>query len=117
MSGTGTVSGSCNTNVGSAGTLTAGNGLHYQSGTGNRAMGCTTCTGIFVSDLLQYQLYTTAAHTTIWNATNSVSAFNRCNRCSWSATVYGGIFAAVAGGVNDSAVGTYSDTVLITLNY
>lgn len=120
LSGTGSVNGNCTgPKTANPGRVTFGNGLHYQSSSGNRAMGCSTCTGIFASDLLQYQLYTDAGHTTIWIGATSVQVFAKGDTppFSWSATIYGVIFAAVAGGINDSAVGTYSDTVTATLNY
>ena len=83
-----------------------------------------TCkeSGAFTNDLLQYQLYTTAGLSTVWIGTTAVTASNPCP-CGSTATawgpvsVYGQVFAAVAGGINDSAVGSYSDSVTATINY
>ena len=119
-----TVGGSCKKGPGAPSlSLSAGNGLHVQ-GNGNRAMACTACTGAYASDVLQYQLYTTASLTTVWNATNTIAATNPCasfactgGGTAWSATFFAEIFTAVAGGINDSSIGTYSDTVVITVNY
>ncbi len=120
---TGTVSGRCRYGSGSlpALSVTIGNGLNYQSN-GNRAMSCTTCTGIYTSDLLQYQIYTDGTLTTPWIGSTAMTATNPCP-CggTWTAwgplTLYGLIATPVPGGVNDSSVGTYSDTVVLTLNY
>jgi len=118
---TGSVSGTCKHGSGilPAISITLGNGNNHQA-SGNRAMKCTTCTGIFASDLLQYQFYTTAAHTTIWIGATAVTATNPCPctavGTAWGPTsIYGLIFASVAGGINDSAVGTYSDSVTATI--
>jgi spore coat protein U-like protein len=123
---TGSVSGTCTHGAGSdpAISITLGNGNNVQ-GSGNRAMKCTTCVGVFASDILQYQFFTTAAHTTIWKGATAVTATNPCaSGCGGGAgvpwgpvSIFGSIFAAVAGGINDSAVGTYTDSVTATINY
>jgi spore coat protein U-like protein len=104
-------------------TFALDNGLHVQ-GSGNRAMTCTTCTGAFASDLLQYQIYTDATLGTIWSGATVVTIVNPCSGgcgntpTAWGAlNMYAAIFAAVPGGVNDSAIGSYSDTVTVTVNY
>ena len=120
---TGSIRGTCKRGTGTlpAITITLGNGSHLQSN-GDRAMKCTTCTGAFASDLVEYQLYTTASLATIWIGTTAVTTANPCP-CTGAGTtwgpvpIYGEIFAAVAGGINDSAVGTYSDTITATINY
>lgn len=123
LSITGSISGTCTKGSGTLPgiSITLGNGNNLQS-SGNRAMKCTTCTGAFASDLLQYQLYTTAALTTKWIGATAVTASNPCpcgsTPTAWGPiSIHGQIFAAVAGGVNDSAVGTYSDSITATINY
>lgn len=126
---TATISGTCMKAAGS-GTQTIGvtidGGGHLQSG-GNRAMACTggACfaTPTYSGDLLQYQLYSDAARTSVWTA-DTITVKTSCSGCNGNSpvaftpvTVYGQIPAAVAGGVNDSAVGTYSDSITVTLNY
>jgi spore coat protein U-like protein len=120
---TGSISGTCKKGSGTlpAISITLGNGGSLQSN-GNRAMKCTTCTGNFAGDLLQYQLYTTASLSTIWIGTTAVSATNPCpcgnTDTAWGpVSIYGQIFAAVAGGVNDSAVGSYGDSITATISY
>jgi spore coat protein U-like protein len=123
VSGTGTVSGSCSHASGTVTiTITADNGKHATGS--NRGMTCAACTA-YPNDVLQYQLYTDAAHTTPWTGATGITA--TCTGCSgntattWTGgTFYGQIPAAVAGGINDVAVSganTYSDTVTITINY
>lgn len=126
---TATISGTCMKAMGSGSQtigITIDGGGHLQ-GNGNRAMACTSgaCSGspTFSGDLLQYQLYSNAARTSIWTA-NTVTIDTTCSGCNGNSgtaftpvTIYGQIPAAVAGGVNDSAVGTYSDSVTVTLNY
>ena len=118
LPGTGTISGTCSGALGHSegGFVTLGNGDRLQPN-GNRAMGCTTCTGRFASDLLQYQLYTDASHSTVWIGNASVQVFGHPAEHEWRATVYGTIFAAVPGGMNDVAAGGYADSVLVTINF
>ena len=121
---TGTLSGTCLKGNGQAAaniSVTLDNGLSLQ-GNGNRAMTCSTCTGAFASDLLQYQIYTTAATTTAWIGATAITTANPCpcgnTSTAWGpVTMYGLIATPVAGGVNDSSVGTYGDTVTVTLNF
>ena len=124
MTVTATLAGTCKKGSGTLPsiTITLDNGLNIQ-GSGNRAMSCSTCTGAFLGDLLQYQIYTTASLTTVWSGVTTVTAVNPCpcvgnTSVAWGpVTMYGQIFTAVAGGINDSAVGTYGDTVTATVNY
>lgn len=124
---TATINGTCKKGSGSSPatiSITLDQGLNGQA-SGNRAMSCTTCTGIFASDLLQYQIYTSASTTAanIWNATNGITVPNPCpcsgnTSVAWGPlTMYALLFTAVPGGINDSAVGSYSDTVTATVNY
>lgn len=128
VSGSGTIGGTCNHATGGdvvPVTVTLGNGGNFQAGTGNRGMTCPACTG-YTTDVLQYQLYKDGALSTPWIGATAAS-FNACpSHCTgsgnvaWSVTVYGQIFTAVAGGMNDVAAPTgnsYGDSVLITLNY
>lgn len=124
ISTTATINGTCHKdNVGPLTiNITLGNGNHLQ-GNGNRAMACTSgnCLTSYPNDLLQYQLYTDAAHSTPWIGSTSVST--ACPNCGSSGqqvaftpvNVYGSIPAATAGAINDVSVGGYSDTVVITL--
>jgi spore coat protein U-like protein len=67
------------------------------------------------TDLLSYNLYTTAARTSIWGdetqGTASVPNSVKKNK-TWTATVYGRI-----SGDQDVPVGTYSDSLVVTINY
>lgn len=88
----------------------------------NRYMTCVSgaCLTGFSTDKLFYNLYTDAAHTTIWMngaTTGEASTPADCSNtnCSW--TVYGLIPAAIPGGKNDVAVGGYADTITVTVSY
>ena len=63
------------------------------------------------TEFLTYELYTTAARTTVWNTTNTV-AYSAASKAASSLTVYG----QVAGG-QDVATGNYSDTVVATITF
>jgi spore coat protein U-like protein len=90
-------------------------------------MKCTTgaCLTNFSTDVLTYNLYTSAAHSSIWGnpavdaTTVSVTLPAGCcaNNVAFSTTVYGMIPAAVSGGANDVAVGGYTDTVVVTMTF
>ena len=126
VSSTGTINGICT--AGSSNSvrpiITLGKG---GSSTYSRRMACTSgaCLTGFSTDVVSYNLYTSAAHTTIWGnpavdaTTASVQLASSCcaNNVPFSATVFGFIPAAVAGGVNDVAVGGYSDTVVVTMTF
>lgn len=85
----------------------------------DRYMICVSgaCLGAFSTDQLHYNLYTDASHSTIWGATGQPSAPANCKNASCTWTVYGLIPAAVSGGTNDVAVGGYSDSITVTINY
>lgn len=79
--------------------------------------GCTT-----VTDTLTYNLYTSAAYTTIWGNGATGSKVTLAAGCCtsgtpFSATIYGEIPAAVAHGTNDVAAGIYGDTVVVTMTF
>ncbi len=67
------------------------------------------------SDLLNYNIYTTSSYTTIWgdgtSGTSTLSQYVR-KQSPWNATVYGRIPAA-----QDVYVGTYGESLVVTINY
>jgi spore coat protein U-like protein len=67
------------------------------------------------SDLLNYNIYTSAARTTVWgDGTASTGTIGGTgNGSAQSVTVYG----RVAGGQNGVPVGSYADTVAVTITY
>lgn len=67
------------------------------------------------SDLLNYNIYTSAARTTVWgDGTASTGTIGGTgNGSAQSVTVYG----RVAGGQNGVPVGSYADTVAVTVTY
>lgn len=126
ISSTATINGFCANGTASLQpviTLGKGNSTTYRP----RKMDCISgaCATGFSSDYISYNLYTNASLATIWGnpsvdaSTGSVQLPNGCckTNSSWSATVYGQIPAAVAGGVNDAAVGNYTDTVVVTVTF
>jgi len=126
IASTGTISGVC-TNGGSTVrpviTLSKGHATTYHP----RKMNCFSgaCLTNFSTDFISYNLYTSATHATIWGdptvdaTTASVTMPSGCctTNTAWSTTVYGFIPAAVAGGANDVAVGTYTDTIVVTMTF
>lgn len=96
-------------------TLSAGN-----SGViANRDMPCMSgqCLTSFPSDLLNYNLYTTVAHTTVFGATGQATTPANCTNKTCTRSVFGLVPKAVAGSTNDVAVGGYADSVTITVAY
>jgi spore coat protein U-like protein len=67
------------------------------------------------SDLLNYNIYTSAARSTVWgDGTASTGTIGGTgNGSAQSVTVYG----RVAGGQNGVPVGSYADTVAVTVTY
>jgi spore coat protein U-like protein len=67
------------------------------------------------SDLLNYNIYTSGARTTVWgDGTASTGTIGGTgNGSAQSVTVYG----RVAGGQNGVPVGSYADTVAVTITY
>ena len=67
------------------------------------------------SDFLNYALYKDAARTQVWGtgmAGGSTLAYNAASKASTNLTVYGTVPAN-----QDVTVGSYSDTVVATINY
>jgi len=87
-------------------TIALDNGLNSTHAVGTtRAMNSGT-------NYLSYELYTSSAMTTVWNATNTVSYSPITSMAQTSFIIYGQI-----PGSQDVAVGSYSDTVTVTVNY
>lgn len=91
-------------------TLTADNGLNSTHATGSCAT--TTCARAMVasSNYLSYDLYTTSAHSTVWNSSNNIPA--TATGVSQGVSIYG----YVPAGSNQPA-GSYSDTVTVTATF
>lgn len=127
VASTGTINGLCtsgsSTTVRPVITIGKGNSTTYHP----RKMKCSSgaCVSSFPTDVISYNLYTSATHGTIWGdptvdaTTASVTLPAGCcaNNVAFSATVYGYIPAAVSGGANDVAVGTYTDTLVVTMTF
>ena len=127
VASTGTINGVCTSGASSTTrpviTLSKGHATTYHP----RKMNCFSgaCLTGFSTDFISYNLYTSATHATIWGdptvdaTTASVTMPAGCcaNNVAWSTTVYGYIPAAVAGGANDVAVGTYTDTIVVTMTF
>lgn len=64
------------------------------------------------NDFLTYDLYTTAARTTVWNTVNIV-VYTAANSSDVTRAVYG----RIPGAQIDAVAGTYSDTVVVTVSY
>jgi len=92
-------------------TLTANTGLNSVSATGSCAT--ATCTRAMKSGsfVLSYDLYTSAADTTVWNASNTIPATG--SGSAQTVSVYGYIPAGTA----SAAAGSYTDTVTVTATF
>jgi spore coat protein U-like protein len=80
-------------------------GTHV-SGSTRRMQSGTTAT-----EFLTYELYTTGAHSVVWNATNTV-AYTATSKASSNLTVYGRVAAG-----QDAETGNYSDTIVATITF
>jgi spore coat protein U-like protein len=91
-------------------TLTAGAGLNGASASGTCAV--TACTRAMKSgtNFLSYDLYTSTAHTTVWNTSNNIPA--TATGSSQAVSVFGYIPAASL-----QPAGTYVDTVVVTATF
>lgn len=119
-----TVTGNCTGGSGNSTvtiTIAFDNGLNPQSD-GNRAMNCTTGCGVYSGDKYEYYLCgtSTCPSTDLANGgTITTTCTIHASVCTgtpgWSATFYVLALPSTAGGVNDVTVGTYSDTVGLTV--
>ena len=63
------------------------------------------------ANYLTYEMYNESAHTTVWNASNTVS-YTAASKASTGLTLYGRVSAG-----QDVPVGSYSDTVIATITF
>jgi spore coat protein U domain-containing protein, fimbrial subunit CupE1/2/3/6 len=101
---TGTVNVYCTT--GTLATVSLDLGTHI-SGSSRRMLGTT-------GDFLTYELYRDAARSVVWNTTNTYSgtSTSKLTPINGGFVAYGRTFAG-----QDVRIGSYSDTVLVTVNY
>lgn len=100
---TGTISIACT--KGTTATITLDNGLNASHATGTtRAMAAG-------SNYLSYELYTSAARSSVWNATNSVT-YTSTGKAAGTVSIY----ASIPSG-QDANTGSYSDTVIATASF
>ena len=85
-------------------TISLDNGSHFAAP--NRQMSRSGS-----SDLLQYQLYADSSRTTVWNTSNKV-AYTSTSAAPQRIPIYGRIFAG-----QDVSTGSYSDSVIATVNF
>lgn len=87
-------------------TVTLDNGSYssHASGTTRAMLGGST--------YLSYELYTSATHATVWNATNSVT-YASTSMASGTLPVYG----QIPGAQDVPANASYSDSVTVTVNF
>ena len=64
------------------------------------------------TNYLTYELYSDSTRTTVWSAVNTVGPITVPNKNEQTQNVYGRITAG-----QDVPSGTYTDTVLVTLNF
>jgi spore coat protein U-like protein len=102
LTATGSISINCNSGVAATVSLDSGLNAAHASGTTRALSGG--------GGYLSYEIYTTAARTTVWNTTNTVPYTGTGS--SGTISVYGTIPAAESG-----ATASYSDTVGITVSY
>ena len=104
LNATGAVAVNCT--KGTVAAIDLGNGLSFSGGTRRMSSGL---------DFLGYALYKDAARTQVWGSGvtgGSAAAYVALNKNTASLTVYGTIPQA-----QDVTVGSYSDTVIATINY
>ena len=77
----------------------------------SHASGTTRAMHLGASNFLSYELYTSAARTTVWNTTNVISGTSS-GKASTTFTAYGEIPAT-----QDATTGSYSDTVTMTISF
>lgn len=107
---TGSIGGSCDAVSATNVTLSLDAGLHSAGSSNPWRKMLNSAT----NDLLNYNLYTDAAHTSIWgDGTNATATQSFAQTASsWSYTMY----ALIPGGQNVAA-GSFSDTVTVTMTY
>jgi spore coat protein U-like protein len=88
----------------SAGTAAADAGINSGGSFTPRKMKLTTGT-----DLLNYYLYTNSTRTTIWNTSSGV--------INWSGNTTLTFYGSIPVGQVNAGVGTYQDTVTVTINF
>jgi spore coat protein U-like protein len=66
---------------------------------------------VTATEFLTYEMYTSAARTTVWDSTNTV-AYSASSKAPSSLTVYGRVAAG-----QDVATGSYSDSVVATITF
>jgi spore coat protein U-like protein len=86
-------------------TIDVGQGGNYSSGRRMAASG----------NYLSYQMYSDAARTSIWGSTSGGSVVNMSAPVSKAAVTYT-VYGRIAGG-QDVPAGSYSDTVVATVNF
>lgn len=79
---------------------------------GKNASGSTRYMSDGASHLLHYEIYTTSARTTVWNATNSVS-YSSTSLAAHALPVYG----RIPGGQDAYTAASYTDTITATVNF
>ena len=67
--------------------------------------------GSTATEFLNYELYTTGAHSVVWNTTNTV-AYTATSKASSNLTVHGRVAAG-----QDVETGNYSDTIVATITF
>jgi spore coat protein U-like protein len=102
LTATGSITITCNQNT--VGTVALNNGLYSANASGTtRAMASGT-------NYLSYELYTTSARSVVWSSTNTVS--DTGTGSAQTLSVYGTIPAG-----QNKAIGSYSDTVTVTVTF
>jgi spore coat protein U-like protein len=96
---------------GGAYTLTANTGANAAHASGSCATAaCTRAMLTGASSYVSYELYTSAAYTTVWNATNTLSGTGSGGTQTIS------IFGYIPAG-NANTAGSYTDTVTVTVTF
>ena len=94
-------------------TCTKGAVAKIDLNTGTNAQGTTRRMSQGAAEYLNYELYSDAAHTVVWGTgTNGLDIGAAPNRNPRSITVYGRVPQA-----QDATVGSYTDTVVATVNF
>lgn len=89
-----------------------GTNVVLKLGLGSNASGQQRRLKLDASNLLNYDLYSDATRSTIWNDTTSVVSYTAASSNTETKTVYG----RIPGG-QDAGTGSYTDTVVITADF